>query len=320
MQQTLLTSVLKNETIDGYLLVKSAEQRSSKTGTKYLDMNLADVSGEINAKMWDPNAQPPKAGQVIRVRATMLEYNDKPQLRVDKFREINEMDPVDMTLLIPCAPYDPNDMLDFILNRMDAIADKELKALVLFLLEDAGDKLIYYPAGRRLHHAERSGLLHHTSTMLRAAEALCQVYPSLDADLLAAGVVLHDLCKLSEMDSDDMGVVSSYTLEGELLGHLVQGVSAIGAAGKTLGTRKELVLLLQHMILAHHDLPEYGSPKHPMFPEAEVLHILDRLDARLYEMNYALENLEPGTLTDRIWSLERKLYKREAPPKNDTQN
>ena len=71
--------------------------------------------------------------------------------------------------------------------------------------------------------------------------------------------------------------------------------------------------MLQHMLISHHDLPEYGSPRRPMFPEAEVLHILDLLDARMFEMTHALGQIAPGTFTDRIWSLDRKLYRRLEP-------
>lgn len=313
--QPSLGGMIKGQMFEGFLLVKAAEQRTSSNGSKYLDMTLGDVSGEVNAKMWDGTAAAPGVGKVIRLRGMMLEYNGKPQLRVDKFRLALENDKFDMSMLMPCAPEPPQNMMDYILNRADAIVDKELKALVLLRLEQAGDKIYYYPAAQKLHHAERSGLLHHTSTMLRTAQALCEIYPHLDGDLLAAGVILHDLCKLEELSADEMGVVSEYTVEGQLLGHLVQGVSALGRAAEKLGTRKELVLMLQHMILSHHDLPEYGSPRRPMFPEAEVLHIIDLLDARMFEMDYALKNTAPGGFTERIWSLERKLYKREGAEK-----
>lgn len=313
--QPSLGGMIKGQMFEGFLLVKAAEQRTSSNGSKYLDMTLGDVSGEVNAKMWDGTAAAPGVGKVIRLRGMMLEYNGKPQLRVDKFRPALENDRFDMSMLMPCAPEPPQNMMDYILNRADAIVDKELKALVLLRLEQAGDKIYYYPAAQKLHHAERSGLLHHTSTMLRTAQALCEIYPQLDGDLLAAGVILHDLCKLEELSADEMGVVSEYTVEGQLLGHLVQGVSALGRAAEKLGTRKELVLMLQHMILSHHDLPEYGSPRRPMFPEAEVLHIIDLLDARMFEMDYALKNTAPGGFTERIWSLERKLYKREGAEK-----
>ena len=313
-EQPQLASMIKGQVFDGFLLVRQATQRTSSNGGKYLDMTLCDISGEVNAKMWDGLTPPPPAGQVIRLRGMMLEYNGRPQLRVDKMRATAEADGVDMSVLAPCAPEPAGDMLDYILNRVDAFADHQLKALVLMRLEECGDKLSYYPAASKLHHAERSGLLHPTSTMLRGAAAICEIYPTLDADLLAAGVILHDLCKITEMDADEIGVVSDYTAQGMLIGHLVQGVAELDRCGRALKVRPELLMMLEHMILSHHDLPEFGSPKPPMFPEAEVLHVLDLLDARMFEMNRELKNAQPGGFTERIWSLERKLYRRKEPP------
>ena len=320
-QQPQLATMIKGQVFDGFLLVRAAAQRTSSNGGKYLDMTLCDITGEVNAKMWDGLTPPPDVAQVMRIRGMMLEYNGRPQLRVDKMRATTEADDFDMDALAPCAPLPPGEMLDFILNRVDAFADHEMKALVLRRLEDCGEKLTYYPAASKLHHAERSGLLHHTSTMLRAAAAISEIYPALDADLLAAGVILHDLCKISEMEADEIGMVSDYTAQGMLIGHLVQGVAELDRCGRELNVRPELLMMLEHMVLSHHDLPEYGSPKPPMFPEAEVLHVLDLLDARMFEMNRALQNALPGGFTERIWSLERKLYRRkDAPVKKDQGN
>ena len=312
-EQPQLAGMIKDQPFDGYLLVRQAQQRTSASGNKYLDMTLCDISMEVNAKMWD-GTPPPPSGQVIRLRGKMQEYNGRPQLKVEKMRLLVESDDVDMSVLAPCAPRPANEMLDEILNRVDAFSDHELKSLVLMRLEECGDKLSYYPAASKLHHAERSGLLHHTSTMLRGAAAICEIYPTLDADLLAAGVILHDLCKITEMDADITGVVSDYTAQGMLIGHLVQGVSELDRCGRQLKVRAELLMMLEHMILSHHDLPEYGSPKPPMFPEAEVLHVLDLLDARMFEMNRELQAAQPGGFTDRVWSLERKLYRRKEKP------
>ena len=312
--QPQLATMIKGQVFDGYLLVRASAQRTSSNGGKYLDMTLCDLSGEVNAKMWDGVTPPPPPVQVIRLRGMMLEYNGRPQLRVDKLRLATEADDYDMNALTPCAPYPPGEMLDYILNRVDAFADRELKALVLKRLEECGERLNYYPAASKLHHAERAGLLHHTSTMLRAAGAICQIYPTLDADLLAAGVILHDLCKITEMKADEIGLVSDYTAEGMLIGHLVQGVAELSRCGRELNVRPELLMMLEHMVLSHHDLPEYGSPKPPMFPEAEVLHVLDLLDARIFEMNRELQNAQPGGFTERIWSLDRKLYRRREKP------
>ena len=312
--QPQVRGMIKGQMFEGFLLVRASEQRTSSNGSKYLDMTLCDLSGEVNAKMWDGTVKAPKVGAVVKLRGMMLEYNSRPQLRVDKLRLSEEADGVDVSMLIPCAPEPARQMLDYILGRVNAIVDEELRKLVLRRLEDVGESILYYPAAQKLHHAERAGLLHHTSTMLRTAAAVCEIYPQLDADLLAAGVVLHDLCKITELKSDEMGLVSDYTVEGLLLGHLVQGVAQLARAGEELGVRKELLLMVEHMILSHHDLPEYGSPRRPMFPEAEVLHILDQLDARMFEMQRALDGINPGAFTERIWSLERKLYRRKGAP------
>lgn len=144
--------------------------------------------------------------------------------------------------------------------------------------------------------------------MLRTARAVVGVYPWLNADLLYAGVILHDLCKTEEMISDNLGVVRDYSREGLLLGHLVLGVTRIQEAANDLGISGEPVLLLEHMLLSHHGEAEYGSPRKPMFPEAEVLHWVDLLDARMNEMSSAIAKVKPGVFSDKIWSLDRRLY------------
>ncbi len=309
-EQPALASMIKGQMIEGYLLVRAAEQRTSSNGSKYLDLTLSDRQSEINAKMWDGQTSAPKPSTVVKVRGMMLEYNGRPQLRVDKLRPTEAGDGVDLSQLVPCAPDPTNEMMDQLLARVQRIQNQALKDLVSYRIEECKEQLEYYPAASKLHHAERGGLLHHVTTMLKDADALSDIYPTLDRDLLAAGVMLHDLCKIREFDSDEMGLVSDYSVEGNLIGHLVQGVAELNQAGSALGTPRELLLLLEHMILSHHDLPEYGSPRRPMFPEAEVLHVIDLLDARMYEMDRALSAINPGTFTERIWSLERKLYRR----------
>ena len=296
---------------EGFLLVKDAQERINVKGAKYLDINLTDITGEINAKKWDNVDFIPSAGQVVKIRGQVGEFNNRMQLRIDRMRESTPEDEVEMPLLIPCAPRKPEDMMEDIIARVAEMENAQLKQLVNRLLDEAGDAIFYMPAAKSLHHAQRSGLLNHTTTMLKGARAVCDIYPFLDSDLLAAGVIIHDLCKIEELRSDEIGLVSDYTVEGNLLGHIVMGVSRLDRIGRELGTDRELLVMLEHMVLSHHDLPEYGSPKPPMFPEAEALHILDLLDARMFEMNSELEKVNPGAFTDRIWSLERKLYRRQ---------
>ncbi|GHU78665.1 hypothetical protein AGMMS49992_29710 [Clostridia bacterium] len=301
---------------EGFLLVRGAEQRVSSNGSKYLDMTLSDRTGEINAKVWDTTSEPPAVGTVLRVRAQVQEYNGKLQMRVERFRVANDQDEVSLDALVPCAPDKPEAMLAEVRQAVSDMSDKALRDLTNKLLDQAGDALLIYPAAQKLHHAERSGLLHHTVGMLRLAKAFANLYPVLDRDLLIAGVIAHDLAKLNELNVDSLGMVKEYSADGFLLGHLVRGIVNIELAARELGTDAQTSLLLQHMILAHHGEPEFGSPRKPMFLEAEILHIIDLADARINEMSAAIGRLKPGGFSEKIWSLDRRLYRMERDAKH----
>ena len=309
MDQIAVAAFEKDLKFEGFLLVRTSEQRSSSNGSKYLDMTLCDRTGEMNAKMWDGTVTPPKVGGVIKVRAQVTEYNGRLQLRVNKVREA-EAGEYDLSFLVPCAPYPAEDMLREITDTVDAMRNTVLQKLVRGMLNLAWDKLMYYPAAQRLHHAERSGLLHHTSSMLRLAKSVLPVYPWLDAELLYAGVIVHDLSKIREMKSDEAGNVNDYTTEGLLLGHLVRGVTQVREAARlaNLPEDEEYVLLLEHMVISHHGEAEFGSPRPPMFPEAEMLHWIDLVDARMNEMNGVLRRTPAGAFSEKIWSLDRRVY------------
>lgn len=306
----LLSEIRRDDRFEGPLIVRTAEQRVSANGKNYLDMTLSDRSGSINAKMWDGTVQPPVAGSVVQVRATGNEFNGRMQLRVERLRAVDRRENINMSDLVPCAPEDARAMLQEIVRAADHIADADLRRLTCFLLDRAGDRLLTFPAAKQMHHAERSGLLHHTVTMLRAAKALLPVYPQLNESLLIAGVIVHDLAKIDEMEADALGLVSDYSVDGKLIGHIVRGVVNIQAACEKTGASAQKALLLQHMVLSHHGIPEYGSPQPPRFPEAEVLNTLDTLDARLNEMDTALARAMPGGFSEKVWGLDnRQLYR-----------
>lgn len=313
--QPELASLMTNQLFEGFVLVRQALKRVSSTKKEYLDLTVCDLSGDVNGKMWDNIPKDvPEGGQAIYVRGKMEEFNGRKQLRVNAMRPVTEKDELDMSLLVPCAPEPAEDMKAYIDSCVEKINDADIRRLVRARVALAGDKLMYWPAASKLHHAEKSGLLHHTVTMLRGAQLMCTLYDFLDKDLVVAGVVLHDMSKITELDSDRLGSVSDYTAEGMLLGHLVKGITVLDKLGRELDIPEEKLLLLEHMILSHHDLPEYGSPKPPMIPEAELLHALDELDARMFEMDRELKNVKPGSFTDRLWSLDRKLYRRAGRP------
>ena len=308
MEQPQVNLLQKDVRFEGYLLVRSAEQRAAGNGSRYLDMTLSDRTGDINAKLWDGAFSPPVSGTVVKVRGMVQEYNGRLQMRVERMRDSEEQDGIDISLLTPCAPLPPEAMLLTIDETIERMENEDLKKLLRVLIDDIREQLVYFPAAQKLHHAERSGLLHHTTDMLRTAEALLPCYPWLNGDLVRAGVIIHDLSKIGELDSDSLGNVRDYTADGLLLGHLVRGVSNVARAAEKAGVTGELPMLLEHMVISHHGIAEHGSPRMPMFPEAEMLHWIDLLDARMNEMESVQKRTPPGAFSEKIWSLERRMY------------
>ncbi|MCT4564727.1 MAG: HD domain-containing protein [Maledivibacter sp.] len=299
--------------IEGFYLVKSMILKTSSNNKTFLDFNLADKTGEINAKLWDYNKGDEhrySEGKLIKVRGNISEWQGKLQLKIMKLRLVNDDDGLVIDDYVPSAPQKPQIMYETILGYIQDINNKDIHDIVSYMFKESKDKLMFYPAAKSNHHAIHGGLLYHILTMLRTAEKICEIYTFLDRNLLFGGVILHDLAKLEEMDSNELGIVSSYTSEGELLGHIIQGIKNIEKVSERLGADKEITTLLQHMILSHHYEPEFGSPKRPMIPEAEILHYLDVIDARMYDMRKNLIGTKTGSFSDKIWTLHnRKLYK-----------
>ena len=201
-------------------------------------------------------------------------------------------------------------MYRYILDAANAIGDPDMKKVALKVLTDNKDRLMYYPAASRNHHAEYGGLLWHMKRMLANGVSMCGVYEFLNKDLVVTGVIIHDIEKLNEIDASELGIASGYSRKGQLLGHITQGATLIDEISKELGIPEEKAVMLEHMILSHHYEPEFGSPKKPMFPEAEILHYLDIIDARMFDMEEALDTVEPGSFTERVRTLDnRRLYK-----------
>ena len=310
METYRVAQLIRDSRFEGWLMVRSAEKKTDRNDRGYVDLNLGDRSGEMNAKIWnwDPRTEVPESGRPIWVRGLVQEYNGRLQLRVESWRPAGPEDRISMGDLVPAAPREPGDMMREIRETVDGFENAALKRLTEEMLSMAGRRLEWFPAAQRMHHAERSGLLHHTTDMLRLARAAAETYPWLNRDLLFAGVILHDLGKLEELKSDECGNVTDYTRDGQLLGHLVRGITLLDRAAEKTGVSGECVVLLEHMLLSHHGEPEFGSPRPPMFPEAEALHWIDMMDARMNTMKGAWEKTPEGAFSERIFSLDRRVY------------
>ena len=301
-----------NGLVDCFLLVKASNKKTSSKGDEYLDMTLADKSGEINAKLWSylptlhGEYQP---GDIVKVRGTVSQYNGSDQLRIDKIRHATPGDQVETSELVASADYAGETMFDELLSLAENFKDQDLKQIVCALLKENKENLLYWPAAFKLHHAIRSGLLMHILSIVRLAERVAEVYPFIDRDLLLAGAILHDIAKTKEYEMTPSGLASGYTVKGNLVGHLAMGAMMIEDVAKRLSIESEVVVLLQHMTISHHGDPEFGAAVRPSFIEAELLSQLDMMDARMFEMREATESAGNGEFTGRLWSMDnRKLY------------
>jgi len=305
-----------DEEFTDFFLVRDIEIRTGSNGKEYLDVTLSDKTGDINGKKWDiakeekfglTGIQP---GDTAKVKASVTSWNGTKQLKVLRIRKGQKEDKLDMSDYVKAAPEKAEDMYSFILGKAESISDEGLKAMALKFLTDEKERLMYYPAAMRNHHAEMCGLLWHIKRMLDMGERACMVYDILDRDWVICGVILHDMEKLNEIESNEYGISPGYSMEGQLLGHIVQGARTIDKYAQAVGLEQEKNIMLQHMIVSHHMEPEYGSPKKPMFPEAELLHYLDMVDAKMFDYEDALIGVEPGAFSDKVRTLDgRKLYK-----------
>ena len=305
------------ERFNDLFVVKSIDIRPGKTGKHFLNIDLADATGQINGKKWElfesekPFLESLKPGAIVRAEGKITDFNGNLQLNIEKLSPLKEGEEYDRAELYKAAPEDSESMYDYIVGKLNSLEDEDLKKLSLSFYEENKERLMYYPAAMRNHHAEYGGLLYHVKRMMMAGEKMCEVYTNLDRDLLLAGVALHDIEKLNEIISDENGVSPGYTTAGQMLGHLVMGAVVIADKCKELGIDEEKAMMLEHMSLSHHYEPEFGSPKKPVFPEAEMLHYLDMMDAKMYDFKENLDSIEPGEFTDKIFTLDnRRLYKR----------
>ncbi len=301
----------KNGSVEGFALVKSCDKKNTKNGSVYLDITLADKSGEINAKIWDyrEGAFLPEVNTVIKVRGVLSTYNGTPQMKIERSRAVWESDGVNMNDFVPGADYDADFMMNEIFALVNNFEDNELKKLVSALLNEYKDRMLDCPAAFRLHHAIRGGLLMHTLSIVRMCRAVAALYPTVDEELLISGAILHDIAKTEEFKISPVGLAEGYTADGTLIGHLVRGAMAVERVGTAIGSDKDTMMLLEHMIISHHGEPEFGAAVRPLFLEAEILSDLDSLDAKIYEFENVTADIMPGEFSNRQWALdERKLY------------
>lgn len=329
MENLKIFDVPLDDNFETYVLIKVAEVREDRNGKKYISFTFQDHSGSIEGKFWGATEEDIErftSGQVVHLAGRRELYNGKPQVRINAIRVAREDEPNDPSDYVERGPMTRNEMVEEVFDVVQGFQNPTIDAIVRELLRQVSWDFFTYPAAKKNHHAYVGGLGFHTISMLRLAQAVAKQYEGINKDLLYGGVILHDIGKTIEY-TDPM--MTEYTVEGNLIGHISIVDELITLAVEKLKNdpqyeelqidhHNEDVILLKHMVLAHHGKQEWGSPVNPHILEAEILHHIDNLDASIQMMTTALDRTEPGEFSARIFGMDnRAFYKPTFPPEDN---
>ncbi len=322
-----LSELVNGQEADFFALLAHKEESTTRDGKPYFKITFRDFAREVSFPIWQDSAWGAecrtdwKPGVFYKLRATYKDSSFGPQLEIRKIREVIEADAVDGFDPMMCLQqtrFDPHAMLEELLTIANhRIENFTLRSLVVDLLQSHRDDLLRLPAATRNHHAFVGGYLEHVLSVTRTTVMLMDKYddyypdmqPRLNKDVAVAGAILHDIGKLQEIEQGTQG--AAYTAAGTLIGHILQGRDIVreAAAGRDLDS--ETLLRLEHVIVSHQRLPEWGSPKPPMTPEALIVHYADDLDAKFHMMYVALRDAPAvsGPMTSKKNQLYQQVFR-----------
>ncbi|MEX2093613.1 MAG: HD domain-containing protein [Pirellulales bacterium] len=321
-----LSELAEGQEADFFALLSEKQELTTRDGKPYFRVSFRDSRREVGLPIWADSPLSTACrnewavGEFYKLRAKVQQTNFGPQLEIRKIRPIDEADQkdgFDPLMFQHASRFDPEQMFaELVAIAKEQIQDEPLRRLVVDVFEQYREQLLVWPAARKNHHAWVGGFLEHvlnvTRTCVHLAERYADLYPELDPpldkDLVIAGGMLHDVGKLRELKSTTTG--AEYSAAGELIGHVLQGRDIVRemAAGREIDPEK--MLRLEHLIIAHQRLPEWGAPKPPMTPEALIVHYADDLDAKLNMMVLALaEEAGDGPVTSRRNPMGQGFYR-----------
>ncbi len=316
MKSQFVTGLQEGQVVTSLFLVRDKEIRTSaRTGKSWLELDLADRTGTISAKMWDNFADLASTFErddVVQIRGRVKLFNGQKELALEQIIPAAERD-YDLGDFLPHTKYDIEKLYADLRAAVASMQNPWLKQLLGSIVEDPAimPRLKRAPAAMTMHHAYLGGLLEHTVSLIGLSRAVAAHYPELDADLLLTGVVLHDVGKIDELR---YGRGIDYTTQGRLLGHIMIGAGLVHDKIKAIPEfPPSLGVLVEHLILSHHGSLEFGSPSLPQMREAVALHFLDDIASKMAGMRATLESAEAsageGEWTDRNPSLRRNLLR-----------
>jgi 3'-5' exoribonuclease len=317
MAHKFINEIEPGQPINDIYMVKDPILRSTTRGDLYIAMFLSDKTGQLNGRMWQATETVykalPKPG-FVRIQGRSELYQNNLQIVVNT---VSVIDPAKVCLddFLARTDKDVEQMFKELKQIVGRIKNPQLKALVGEFLADAAlmERFCAAPGGMKLHHDCIGGLLEHTHNMLRVAVAILPLYPQVQADLVLAGIFIHDMGKTEELSYE---MAFSYTDSGQLIGHITQTLLMVNRKADALAAKgtpidKPILDALGHIILSHHGEYEFGSPKLPATPEAFMVYYIDDLDAKLNQVESAIA----GELSDSNWTawqsaLQTRLYRK----------
>ena len=209
----------EGERVETNLLIAQQVRGTTNSGSPYLTLTLQDSSKSIEAKLWDLKPELEKqleVGKVYSFDLEIIKYKNNLQAKVLRVLPLPQSD-INMEDFVFRSPVSKDALRQNIQEGISLIENENLAKIVSACLNYYASDVYEYPAAARIHHNFIGGLATHTSGMIKLAVALCNIYPSVNRDYLLAGVIIHDLGKIEELSSP---VVTEYTTEGKLLGHI----------------------------------------------------------------------------------------------------
>lgn len=299
---------LEGERIETNLLISTLNRGTTNSGSPYLTLVLQDASKSIEAKLWDVKPELEKqleVGKVYNFDLEVIKYKNNLQAKVLKVLPVPQAD-IKIEDFVFKSPVSKDELRNTIQEAINQINNENIAKIVSGCLNYYANDVYEYPAAAKIHHNFIGGLATHTSGMIKIALALCNIYPSLSKDYLLAGVIIHDLGKIEEYTSP---VVTEYTVSGKLLGHISIMDARLLEIAKQLNLEdSEELMILRHMVLSHHGQYEFGSPVRPETLEAEVLNLIDNIDARVNTIDKALSEVNEGEFTQKIFALDNRIF------------
>ena len=314
MSRKFISQYNSGEMIDDIFLVQSKELRTTKNGGLYIQAQLADRTGMIDARMWDANMSFFKSlddDVFLKIKGRTETYQNRMQLIIKSISKTNQKE-IRLEDYLPSTEKDVDEMFSELKQIASTIKQPHLQKLLNIFFSDKVfcEDFCSAPAAVQYHHAFLGGVLEHTLSVAKLGIKIAPLYPIINRDLLICGIILHDIGKISELCYEKN---LNYSDEGQLIGHLISGILMIEEKVKQIeGFPKTLLDLLRHLILSHHGEYEWGSPKLPMTLEALALHYLDNLDAKMHAFNKAISKDKDSSdnWTSYNKMFERKLFKK----------